>query len=51
MEISEVENAINYLYLNKICGMDGIYPEYLKHCDEWVLSLLVVCIIGCIFNI
>ena len=40
MEISEVENAIKCLDINKTCGMDGI----LKHCDKRIVHLLAMCI-------
>ena len=38
VEISEVENVIKCLDINKTCGMDGIYAEHLKHCDKRVIS-------------
>ena len=42
MEISEVENAIKCLDVNKTCGMDGTYAEHLKHCDKCIVPLLAI---------
>ena len=47
MEISEVENAIKCLDINKTCCMDGFYAEHLKHCDKRIVPLLAMCITGC----
>ena len=44
VEVSEVENAIKCLDINKTCGMDGIYAEHLKHCDKRIVPLLAMCI-------
>ena len=46
MEISEVENAIKCLDINKTYGMDGVYAEHLKHCDKRIVPLLAMCITG-----
>ena len=46
MEISEVENAIKCLDINKIYCMDGVYAEHLKHCDKRIVPLLAMCITG-----
>ena len=46
MEISEVENAIKCLDINKTYGMDGVYAEHLKHCDKRIVLLLAMCITG-----
>ena len=46
MEISEVENAIKCLDINKTDGMDGVYAEHLKHCDKRIVPLLAMCITG-----
>lgn len=45
-EISDVENAIKCLDVNTICGMDGIYAEYLKHCDEHIVPILAMYVTG-----
>ena len=42
MEISEVENAIKYLDINKTYGMDGVYAEHLKHCDKRIICVYLV---------
>ena len=44
VEISEVENAIKCLDINKTDGMDGVYAEHLKHCDKRIVPLLAMCI-------
>ena len=44
MEISEVENAIKCIDINKTYGMDGVYAEHLKHCDKRIVPLLAMCI-------
>ena len=44
MEISEVENAIKCIDINKTDGMDGVYAEHLKHCDKRIVPLLAMCI-------
>ena len=44
VEVSEGENAIKHLDINKTCGMDGIYAELLKHCDKSIVALLAMCI-------
>ena len=44
VEVSEVENAIKHLDINKTCGMDGIYAE--RHCDKSIVDLLAMCITG-----
>ena len=46
VEISEVENVIKHLDINKTCGMDSIYAEHLKHCDKRIVPLLAMCITG-----
>ena len=46
VEISEVENAIKCLDINKTDGMDGVYAEHLKHCDKRIVPLLAMCITG-----
>ena len=46
MEITEVENAIKCLDINKTYGMDGVYAEHLKHCDKRIGPLLAMCITG-----
>ena len=46
MEISEVENAIKCLDINKTDGMDGVYAEHLKHCEKRIVPLLAMCITG-----
>ena len=46
VEISEVENAIKCLDINKTYGMDGVYAEHLKHCDKRIVPLLAMCITG-----
>ena len=44
MDISEVENAIKCLDINKTYGMDGVYAERLNHCDKLIVLLLAMCI-------
>ena len=44
VEISEVENVIKCLDINKTDGMDGVYAEHLKHCDTRIVPLLAMCI-------
>ena len=44
MEISEVENAIKCLDINKTYGMVCVYAEHLKYCDKRIVPLLAVCI-------
>ena len=46
MEISEVENAIKCLDINKTDAMDGVYAEHLKHCDKRIVPLFAMCITG-----
>ena len=46
MEITEVENAIKCLDINKTYGMDSVYAEHLKHCDKRIVPLLAMCITG-----
>ena len=46
MEISEVENAIKCLDINKTYGMDGVYAEHLKHFDKRIVPILAMCITG-----
>ena len=46
VEVSEVENAIKHMDINKTCGMDGIYAERLKHCDKSIVALLAMCVTG-----
>ena len=44
MEISEVENAIKCLDINKTYGMVCVYAEHLKYCDKRIVPLLAMCI-------
>ena len=46
MEISEVENAIKCLDINKTYGMVCVYAEHLKYCDKRIVPLLAMCITG-----
>ena len=46
VEVSEGENAIKHLDIDKTCGMDIIYAELLKHCDKSIVALLAMCITG-----
>ena len=46
VEVSEVENAIKRLDINKTCGTDDIYAEHLKHCDKRIVPLLAMYITG-----
>ena len=44
MEISEAENAIKCLDINKTYGMVCVYAEHLKYCDKHIVPLLAMCI-------
>ena len=44
MEISEVENVIKCIDVNKICGVYEIYAEHLNHYDKRIVPLLAMCI-------
>ena len=40
---SEIIQAIKDLKDSKICGLDGVYVEHLKHCSDIIIPLLSMC--------
>ena len=41
---NELSYAIDYLDINKLCGLDGIYAEHLKLCSYLLADLLSQCL-------